>query len=96
MKSLAYWIAALLITIPALSFAQASNEPVTRAEVMAQVVQAEQDGTLHQSKVHYPPAQPGAAFADNAFGSSQEGSSQAGRFAQPLSMSTGHSLYAHH
>jgi hypothetical protein len=47
-------VAAALIA-PAISFAQAgSNDPITRAQVRSEIVQAEQQGVLHQSKVHYP------------------------------------------
>lgn len=45
---------AAALTIPAMSYAQSTQAPVTRGEVNAQIVQAEKDGTLHQSKVHYP------------------------------------------
>ncbi|TDN61787.1 DUF4148 domain-containing protein [Paraburkholderia sp. BL10I2N1] len=47
-------VAAALIA-PAISFAQAgSNDPITRAQVKSEIVQAEQQGVLHQSRVHYP------------------------------------------
>jgi len=47
-------VIASTLTIPVAAFAQNANNPITRADVLAQLVQAEKQGTLHQSKVHYP------------------------------------------
>ncbi|PRX33069.1 uncharacterized protein DUF4148 [Paraburkholderia sp. BL18I3N2] len=42
------------LAMPMISYAKVDSNGLTRDEVKAQVVQAEKDGTLHQSKVHYP------------------------------------------
>jgi len=81
MKSLlTNFLIATTLIVPAASFAQNSNGPITRAQVKAQVVEAEQQGTLHQSKVHYPPAAPWTAHAQSApdpsYGATTYGSSQ--------------------
>jgi len=75
-----FLVAATLIVPAAASFAQSSNGPITRAQVKAQVVEAEQQGTLHQSKVHYPPAAPWTTHTQSApdasYGATMYGSSQ--------------------
>jgi len=81
MKSLlTTFVVAVSLIVPTASFAQNSNGPMTRAQVKAQVVEAEQQGTLHQSKVHYPPAAPWTTHAQSApdasYGATTYGSSQ--------------------
>ncbi|MGF6973681.1 hypothetical protein QFZ94_002108 [Paraburkholderia sp. JPY465] len=41
------------VSVPAVSFAQTSNDPTTRAQVRAQLVQLEHAG-YKPSKLHYP------------------------------------------
>ena len=93
------------LMVPVVSFAQdGGNYPVTRDTVRAQLVQAEQSGELHQSKVHYPRFDRSAhAVASNVapagnvdYGPATNGSEQWG---QPASVShdvAGHSLYSRH
>ncbi|MFM0758120.1 DUF4148 domain-containing protein [Paraburkholderia strydomiana] len=94
MKSL---IAALIVAstavLPAVSFAQPTHE-LTRAEVRAQLITAEQQGLLHQSKNQYPgPAKLSGSTGSSGYGAPAAGSQQAGAsLGQPLS----HSLFAHH
>ncbi|WP_459718639.1 DUF4148 domain-containing protein [Paraburkholderia sp. 2C] len=64
--------------------------PLTRAQVRAELIEAEQNGTYPTSKVHYPDAQPDAATVyvanraaakagvDSAYGGSPAGSSVSG------------------
>jgi hypothetical protein len=104
-------VAAVLIA-PAISFAQAgSNDPITRAQVKSEIVQAEQQGVLHQSKVHYPDynrqdsmhADAGANMNTNAnatagggdYGSAMVGSSQSGQPATSPHSVMPNSLYSH-
>lgn len=85
MKSLvAAAFAVSVLTAPALTFAQQGNEPVTRAQVRAELAQLERAGYQPgNSSPHYPEdilaararvAEQNAA----AYGSSANGSSQAG------------------
>lgn len=95
MKSL---IAALIIAssaiLPSVSFAQQTHE-LTRAEVRAQLIDAQQQGLTHQSKNQYPgPGKMSASPGDNSgYGAPVTGSQQAGA---PLGLQPGHSLFAHH
>jgi uncharacterized protein YpmB len=59
MKSLlsAIVVASALI-VPAVSFAQQANGPVTRAQVRAELVAAQKAGLLNQNDVNYPKAVP--------------------------------------
>ncbi|WCM24568.1 DUF4148 domain-containing protein [Paraburkholderia bryophila] len=59
MKSLisAVVVASALI-VPAVSFAQQTNGPVTRAQVRAELVAAQQAGLLNQNDTTYPKAVP--------------------------------------
>nr|WP_233837504.1 DUF4148 domain-containing protein [Paraburkholderia sp. ZP32-5] len=59
MKSLlsAVVIASALI-VPAVSFAQQANAPVTRAQVRAELVAAQKAGLLNQNDINYPKAMP--------------------------------------
>ncbi|MBP0595077.1 DUF4148 domain-containing protein [Paraburkholderia sp. LEh10] len=81
MKSLlsAVVVASALI-VPALSFAQQANGPVTRAEVRAELVSAQQNGTLDQNDVTYPKATPefGSRSLATEVGGVSAGSSQSG------------------
>ncbi|QGZ60370.1 DUF4148 domain-containing protein [Paraburkholderia acidisoli] len=81
-------LAATVLAAPALSFAQASQAPVTRAQVRAELAQLEQAGYRPGvSSPYYPEdlqaaearvnQQNGAAQA-TAYGASTNGSSQAG------------------
>ncbi|MGF6639915.1 hypothetical protein OKW38_006204 [Paraburkholderia sp. MM5496-R1] len=89
---IAHAILATTIAIPALSSAQ----PLTRSEVEANVIQAEQNGTLHQSKLHYPDeSSPRQAHANNDYGSGPVVNSQSGHrlsFATP----SDNALFSHH
>jgi hypothetical protein len=55
MKSLlsAVLVASALI-VPAVSFAQQANGPVTRAQVRAEIVTAQKEGLLYQNDTQYP------------------------------------------
>jgi len=72
-------IVASAVLVPAVSFAQ-SNAPVTRAQVQAELVAAQQNGTLDQNDVSYPKAQPqfGRTSAATEVGGVTAGSSQSG------------------
>jgi parvulin-like peptidyl-prolyl isomerase len=80
MKSLlsAVVVASALI-VPTVSFAQ-SNAPVTRAQVRAELVAAQQNGTLDQNDVAYPAAKPqfGATSQSSEVGGVTAGTSQSG------------------
>jgi Domain of unknown function (DUF4148) len=56
MKSLriAIFVVASAAALPSVSFAQSTSGPLTRAQVRAQLVDAEQQGQLHQSNARYP------------------------------------------
>jgi hypothetical protein len=82
-------VIAALITAPLAAFAQ-SNQPLTRAEVRADLVQVEKAGYNPNDWIHYPDniqaaearvaAQKGAGQAEaTSYGSGSNGSSQAGR-----------------
>jgi hypothetical protein len=51
-------IIAAATAIPAVSFAQQANDPLTRAQVRAQLDTAQQKGLVHQSKTQFPKAAP--------------------------------------
>ena len=87
MKSLLYTaIAASILTIPVVSFAQQSNAPVTRAQVRAELIQIEQAGyTPGRRDPNYPEdiqaaqARVAAAQAQtSSYGPAVNGSSQSG------------------
>jgi len=86
-------IVATLVAAPfAASFAAHASDvaPLTRAQVRAELIEAEQNGTYPTSKVHYPDAQPDAATVyvanraaakargDSAYGGSAAGNSVSG------------------
>jgi hypothetical protein len=90
MKSLLYTaIAASVLAIPAVSFAQQSNTPVTRAQVRAELIQIEQAGYNPASRdINYPQeiqaAQARVAAAQgqtqsSSYGPAVSGSSQSGQ-----------------
>ncbi|CAG9240099.1 conserved exported hypothetical protein [Paraburkholderia tropica] len=95
MKSLiAAALAATVLAAPALSFAQQStNQPLTRAQVRAELVQLEKAGYRPGlSSPYYPEdlqaaqarvAQQNATAEATAYGASTNGSTQAGSHAQP-------------
>ena len=87
MKSLLYTaIAASILAISAVSFAQQSNAPVTRAQVRAELIQIEQAGyTPGRRDPNYPKdiqaaqARVAAAQAQtSSYGPAVNGSSQSG------------------
>ena len=93
MKTLAYAVVTVsLFAVPIASFAQSSNEPLTRAQVKAQLVQLEQAGYNPSSSndATYP-AQIQAAEArvaaekdaTQAYGPGMNGSAQSGQQAAP-------------
>jgi hypothetical protein len=81
MKSLisAVVIASALV-VPAISFAQQTNAPMTRAQVRAEIVTAQKAGLLYQNDTQYPKAIPqsGAAVVATAPGSQDVGGVNAG------------------
>jgi hypothetical protein len=84
-KSLFHAVAlAVAIAAPAVSFAQ-SNQPLTRAEVRADLVRVEKAGYNPDDWIHYPEniqeAQARAAAQDSntAYGTGTNGSSQTGQ-----------------
>jgi len=88
MKALFYTaIAASILTIPVVSFAQQSNAPVTRAQVRAELIQIEQAGyNPGRRDPDYPQdilaaqARVAAAQAQtNSYGPAVSGSSQSGQ-----------------
>jgi Domain of unknown function (DUF4148) len=78
------------LSLPLLSQAQTATTQVTRAQVRAELVSAEQAGQYPQSYSHYPDAAPDAALeyvadraaartaAEGAYGPSVQGQSQSG------------------
>ncbi|HEV3424222.1 MAG TPA: DUF4148 domain-containing protein [Paraburkholderia sp.] len=81
-------VIAALVTAPLAAFAQ-SNQPLTRAQVRAELVQVEKAGYNPSDWIHYPEniqaaearvaAEKGAAQADaSGYGSSADSTSQAG------------------
>ncbi|MFM0259968.1 DUF4148 domain-containing protein [Paraburkholderia sediminicola] len=93
-------IIAAAIAMPAASFAQQTNGPLTRAQVRDGLVTAEQQGLVHQPKSQYPKALPASTgtttgFDVSGYGPAVAGSSQtAAAPAAPISMD--HSLFSHH
>jgi Domain of unknown function (DUF4148) len=90
-------IFASALAIPVMSFAQQTNGPLTRAEVRAQLVTAEQEGLIHQSNSQYPKTAPASsktatAFDISGYGPTASGSSQTVSPAMALRPS----LYSHH
>ena len=78
-------IVATALLVPAAAFAQQANGPVTRAQVRAELVAAQKDGTLFQNDTNYPKqvTQPvtvasATSQATQAVGGSVAGTSQSG------------------
>ncbi|MFM0420312.1 DUF4148 domain-containing protein [Paraburkholderia aromaticivorans] len=96
MKSL---IAALTVAstaiLPSVSFAQPTHE-LTRAEVRAQLIDAQQQGLIPQSKNGYPgPAKTSRATGDTTgYGAPAAESQQSG--APRLQQQSAHLPYEHH
>jgi hypothetical protein len=70
--SLAVSMVVAALAMPMVSYAKADSNGLTRDEVKAQVVQAEEDGTLHQPKVHYP------EYGQNASATGRQSASEYG------------------
>ncbi|GAB2887285.1 DUF4148 domain-containing protein [Paraburkholderia jirisanensis] len=79
---------AAVLAVPAVSFAQ-SNQPVTRAQVRAELVQLENNGynPADSSDAHYPvavqKAEARVAADTTGYGPATAGTSQAGSVKQP-------------
>lgn len=90
-------VIASALVVPVASFAGTPDDSVTRSEVRAQVAEAQQAGTLHESKVHYPSQQASMHAAPSAdamsYGTSLTGSSQSREFAVTAPQN---GLFAHH
>ncbi len=78
---------ASVLAVPAVSFAQQSSDPVTRAQVHAQLVAAQKAGLLNQNDTNYPKlaatqtadsAPVAAVQHGEAVGGANAGSSQSG------------------
>jgi hypothetical protein len=106
MKSLVLsLLAASALTLPLASFAQAADDPVTRAQVRSELIQAEQQGTVPPSKTKYPAGQDTAqnmtrqakqqsGDSNTGYGPSAYGSNQSStRSVLPLPHE---SLFSHH
>lgn len=97
MKSLALsLLAASALALPVASFAQDAKQPVTRAQVRADLIRAEQQGTVPLSKTHYPPDQNMAQRSGNestGYGSSTYGSTQS---SSVIPLGPHNSLFSHH
>jgi hypothetical protein len=84
MKSLVKAVAvAAVLAVPAISFAQQSNQPLTRAEVRNQLVQLENAGYRPEINDPYYPAKLQEAEArvaqqNSGYGPATSGSSQSG------------------
>ncbi|RQR27607.1 DUF4148 domain-containing protein [Burkholderia sp. Bp9143] len=55
-KLIAAALLAVVVGTPVAAFAQTSSSGVTRAEVIADLVQAQRDGTVPTSNSDYPPS----------------------------------------
>lgn len=110
MKSLVYAVvaAAAVFAAPVASFAQSNQQPLTRAEVKADLVKVEQAGFNPAARSPYYPAdiqaaeakvngQSGAqvqAVADTSgYGGSTGGATQSGASARPMNVDGMHPLY---
>lgn len=90
-------IIAASVSIPAVSFAQQTNGPLTRADVRAQLITAEHEGLVHQSNSQYPKTVPtseksATAFDMSGYGSAVGGSSQT----TTTTMGANRLPYSHH
>jgi hypothetical protein len=97
---------AVVLAAPVASFAQ-SNQPVTRAQVRAELIEVEKAGYNPRDLLHYPQniqaaearvaAQNGSANADTSgYGPSVDGTSQASRRAETTASSYSPPVYVHH
>jgi Ni/Co efflux regulator RcnB len=97
MKSLVLsLLAASALALPIASFAQDANQPVTRAQVRADLVRAEQQGTVPLSKTHYPPDQNMAQRGgdeNTGYGPSTYGSAQS---SSVIPLGPQNTLFSHH
>ena len=93
---------ASVLAVPVTSFAQNANGSLTRAEVQAQLVDAEQHGLLYGHTAPYPQSlsttvstatAPTAERRDSGYGAEASGSSQSGN---PRSLGATQGLYSHH
>jgi len=90
-------VIAASVSIPVVSFAQQTNGPLTRADVRAQLITAEQEGLIHQSNSQYPKTAPASEKAATAFDISGYGSAAGGSSQTTVNpMSAKHLLYSHH
>lgn len=78
-------VVAAVIAAPAISFAQ-SSQPLTRAQVKAELVQLEANGYNPQDYIHYPAGLQQAEMAvaeqktaNTAYGPVENGTSQSGK-----------------
>jgi hypothetical protein len=103
MKLVQSLIVAAVVAVPALSFAQ-SNQPVTRAEVRAELVQLQKAGYNPASdQTQYPKNIQAALARINgasnvgaaSYGGSSDGTSAAGSHAAKPTLSAFNSIYAH-
>ncbi|MEM5340636.1 DUF4148 domain-containing protein [Paraburkholderia azotifigens] len=85
------------LAMPMISYAKADSNGLTRDEVKAQIVQAGKDGTLHQSKVHYPEYDQNASAAGrqsaSGYGTMPLNFSQSG---SPVKSGSNSQLFEHH
>ncbi|MDR5837464.1 DUF4148 domain-containing protein [Caballeronia sp. LZ034LL] len=90
MKSLVRVVIALAVAAPAIAFAQASSQPLTRAQVRADLVQAEKAGYSPTAWAYFPEGEMQAAefhkaahqAAVGGYGADWNGVSQAGAIAR--------------
>ena len=73
-------VVASALTVPAISFAQQANVPLTRAQVRAEIVTAQKAGLLYQNDTEYPKTVPqsGTAVVASVQGSEDVGGVSAG------------------
>lgn len=78
-------VVAAIVAVPALSFAQSQQQPVTRAQVRAELTQLRAAGYDPSDWMHYPEniqaaeARVAADKANTAYGPSTSGTSQSGQ-----------------
>jgi hypothetical protein len=90
-------VIAASFSIPAVSFAQQTNGPLSRADVRAQLITAEHEGLIHQSNSQYPKTVPASEKAATAFDISGYGSVAGGSSQTTVNtMGAKHVLYPHH
>lgn len=78
-------VVAAIVAVPALSFAQSQQQPVTRAQVRAELAQLRAAGYDPSDWMHYPEniqaaeARVAAEKTNTAYGPSTSGTSQSGQ-----------------